>query len=236
MGRGEVHAKIGRDVVTDTDVAVEDHLRQSLTSAFAWPVIGEEGGRQVPDDTPYRLVDPICGTRNFAWGIPLFAINAAMVEDSRVVVSVVGDGSTGDVLVAEAGNGTWRVREDGSNPLSTSASSLIVDFGAWPTIGPEREKAAADVAEAISSDQWDVRCFSTTLSLAHVATGQVASCVLFAAPDPVHIAAGSLLVAEAGGQVTDTAGAPWTLGARSLVCSANEEFHAEIVRLVRSGR
>jgi myo-inositol-1(or 4)-monophosphatase len=159
-----------------------------------------------------------------------------MVEDGRVVVSVVGNGSTGDVLVAEAGNGAWRLREEGSNPLSTSASSLIVDFGAWPTAGPEREKVATDVAEAISSDRWDVRCFSTTLSLAYVATGQVASCVLFAAPDLVHIAAGSLLVAEAGGEVTDIAGEPWTLGARSLVCSANEGFHAEIVHLVRAGR
>jgi myo-inositol-1(or 4)-monophosphatase len=50
---------------------------------------------------PYWVVDPICGTRNVTSGIPLFAINAALVEDGRVAVSVVGDGPTGDVQVLE---------------------------------------------------------------------------------------------------------------------------------------
>ena len=79
LGTGGVHAKVGRDVVTDTDVAIEDHLRRALTSAFEWPVIGEERGGTVPVDSPYWLVDPICGTRNFASAIPLYAVNAAMV-------------------------------------------------------------------------------------------------------------------------------------------------------------
>jgi myo-inositol-1(or 4)-monophosphatase len=233
-GTGDVHAKVGRDVVTDADLAIEDQLRRTLTSEFPWPVIGEERGGQVLDDRPYWLVDPICGTRNFASGIPLFAVNAAMVENGGVAVAVVGDGSTGDILVAENGRGAWRVGEAGATLLSTSATSLIVDFGAWPTSGPERDKAARDVAAAISSDRWDVRGFSTTLSLAYVATGQVASCVLFAAPDVVHIAAGSLLVAEAGGEVTDAAGERWTLRACSLICSANEDIHSEMLELLRT--
>jgi myo-inositol-1(or 4)-monophosphatase len=233
LGTGEVHAKVGRDVVTDTDVAVEDRLRQLLGGASAWPVVGEERGGDVPDATPYWLVDPICGTRNFASGIPLFAVNVAMVEGGRVAVSVVGDGPTGDVLVAEVGGGAWRVREDGPEPLATSTSSLIVDLGAWPKEAPAREHAARHVAEAIRSDRWDVRCFSTTLSLAYVAAGQIAGCALFATPGLVHVAAGSLLVAEAGGPVTDAAGDPWTLDASSLVCAADEHFHEELLRLVR---
>jgi myo-inositol-1(or 4)-monophosphatase len=91
-------------------------------------------------------------------------------------------------------------------------------------------------ATAIASDRWDVRCFSTTLSLALVATGRIAACVLFAAPDVVHIAAGTLLVAEAGGQVTDTSGEPWTLSARSLVCSADERLHQELLKLLDANR
>lgn len=233
LGTGDVHAKIGRDIVTDTDVSIEDHLRQALTSAHSVPVIGEERGGQVPLHAPYWLVDPICGTRNFASGIPLFAINAALVEDGRVAVSVVGDGSNGDVLVAEVGRGAWRVREGESTPLATSAASLIVDFEAWPKVGPERDRAAHVVADAVALDRWDVRCFSTTLAVAHVATGQTTGCVLFAAPDLVHVAAGSLLVVEAGGQVTDAAGERWALGSTSLVCSANKHFHKEVLDLVR---
>jgi myo-inositol-1(or 4)-monophosphatase len=236
-GTGEVHAKVGRDVVTDTDIAVEDHLRELLTGAADWPVIGEERGGSVPEDVPYWLVDPICGTRNFASGIPLFAINVAMVENGRVALSVVGDGSTGDVLVAELGNGAWRVRDDGSVPLSTSTANLVVDFGAWPKAEPDRDKAAREVAEAIRSDRWDVRCFSTTLCLAYVASGQIAACVLFSGPGLVHVAAGALLVSEAGGRVTDFAGEPWTLGASSLVATADERLHEEVLGLVgRAGR
>jgi hypothetical protein len=75
-GTWRVHTKVGRDVVTDTDMVVEDHLRHSLTSALGWPV--------------------------------------------------VGDGSSGGLLVAQAGQGAWRVRSDGVQPLATSDESLIV--------------------------------------------------------------------------------------------------------------
>jgi myo-inositol-1(or 4)-monophosphatase len=235
-GPEEVRTKVGRDVVTDTDFAVEDHLRQSLTGSSGWPVIGEERGGEVPNGVPYWVVDPICGTRNFASGIPLFAINAALVEDGRVTVSVVGDGSTGDVLAAEVGKGAWRVWGGGKAGLTASDSSLMVDFGAWPKSELERRKAARTVARAISLDRWDVRCFATTLSLAQVATGQVAGCVLFAASDLVHIAAGTLLVSEAGGRVTDAGGEAWTLGARSLVCTANKQFHGCVLELLRANR
>jgi myo-inositol-1(or 4)-monophosphatase len=235
LGSGEIHIKVGRDLVTDTDIAVEDHLRSSLTSMGPWPVIGEERGGEVLDNTPYWVVDPICGTANFASRIPLFAVNAALVEGGHVTVSVVGDGSTGEVLAAELGRGAWRVRGHEQVSLMTSDSSSIVDFEAWPKSRRAREGAARIAADAIASDRWDVRCLSTTLSLAYVATGQLAGCVLFAAPDLVHIAAGSLLVTEAGGRVTDLAGNPWSVGARSLVCTANDRLHGEILELIGAG-
>ena len=224
--------KIGRDVVTDTDIAVEDHLRRALTTAFSWPVIGEERGGTVPVDTPYWLVDPICGTRNFASRIPLYAVNAAMVESGRVSVAVVGDGSSGDVCVAEVGRGAWRLGNGEPTVLSTAATALVLDFGANPSAGPGRDRAALAVAEAIRRDRWDVRCLSTTLSLVYVASGQIAGCVLFDAPSSVHTAAGTLLVAEAGGVVTNLEGEPWTIEARSLVCSGDETFHREVLDLL----
>ncbi|MGH8979503.1 MAG: inositol monophosphatase family protein [Acidimicrobiales bacterium] len=236
LGAGDVHAKVGRDVVTDADVAVEDQLRDALGRAAPWPVVGEERGGEVPDAGGYWLVDPICGTRNFASGIPLFAVNTALAEGGRVSISVVGDGATGDVLVAELGRGAWRVRDDATAPvlLATSPSSLVVDFGAWPKAGSERDRAARQVAAIARADRWDVRSFATTLSLAWVAGGRIAACVLFAGPGAVHTAAGSLLVAEAGGRVTDDQGGQWSLGASSLVCAATDRLHAEILELLDS--
>ncbi|MGH8988297.1 MAG: inositol monophosphatase family protein [Acidimicrobiales bacterium] len=233
-GTGAVHPKEGRDVVTDADVAVEDHLRQRLTGVAGWSVVGEERGGDVPQNAPYWIVDPICGTRNFASGIPLFAVNVALVEEGSVAISVVGDGATGDVVVAERGNRAWRVDEAGLGPLSTSSSSLIVDFGAWPRSGPARERGARVLAAAIRADRWDVRCLSTTLALVYVAAGQIAGCVLLASLGLVHVAAGSLLVAEAGGFVTDLAGEPWILDSSSLVASSDERFHEDLLDLVHA--
>jgi len=231
-GTGDVHAKLGRDVVTDTDVAVEDQLRHAIARDVAMPVIGEERGGDVPSDGSYWLVDPICGTRNFASGIPLFAVNAAMVEGGQVAVAVVGDGSGGDVLVAERGKGAWRLRGDATEPLSTSRASMVVDFGAFPAAGPARAVAAESVAAAIRADRWDIRSFATTLGLAYLAAGMLAGYVLFRSPGAVHIAAGSLLVTEAGGYLTDAAGIAWTPDARTLVGGADQDVHRELLALV----
>lgn len=94
-GTGAVHAKHGRDVVTETDIAVEDLIREALSSQFGSPVIGEERGGEIRAAEPYWLVDPICGTRNYESGIPLYAVNVALVEDGDVSAAVVGDGCTG---------------------------------------------------------------------------------------------------------------------------------------------
>lgn len=235
-GTGAVHPKVGRDVVTDSDVAIEDAIRQSLTAASGRPVIGEERGGLVPEGGSHWLVDPVCGTRNFASGIPLYSVNVALVEDSRVTVAVVGDGSRREVLVAEEGQGAWAARDGGRQRLATSDENRTVDFEAWPAAGPALDEAARRLAAAVASDRWNVRSLSTTLSLAYVAAGRLAGCVLFAAPGAVHTAAGVLLVSEAGGVVTDLSGEPWSLGARSLVCAATSRLHDELLTVLREAR
>ena len=155
-GTGVVHVKVARDVVTDTDVVIEDSVRRSLMSSFGWPVIGEERGGDVPDKGSYWLVDPICGTRNFASGIPLFSVNVALVESGEPTVAVVGDGSSGDILVAEAGNSCWSAGSGSLSRLWTSQRSLTVDFEAWPKAGAGRDRAAAQLAAAVGADRWDV--------------------------------------------------------------------------------
>ena len=89
----DITAKGGRDLVTVTDVAVEDAVRRIVADALGFSVIGEERGGEAADGSPYWLVDPICGTRNFASGIPLYCVNLALVEGDEVTIAVVGDPS-----------------------------------------------------------------------------------------------------------------------------------------------
>src|SRR5690606_18780997 len=74
-GADRITSKGGRDLVTATDVAVEDAVRAHLLAAYPeWTVVGEErGGEDQVGNRPYWLVDPICGTLNFAANIPAYA-------------------------------------------------------------------------------------------------------------------------------------------------------------------
>jgi fructose-1,6-bisphosphatase/inositol monophosphatase family enzyme len=170
-GTGEIRFKIERDVVTDADVAIEDLIRATVEDRLGLPVVGEErGGRATPGES-YWLVDPICGTRNFASGIRLFSVNMALVERGEIVVAVVGNGSTGDVHVSERGKGAWTMRHEGPGQLQASADSRIVNFGSVAELsGPERERAALAVASSFRADRWDFRSLGTTLTLAYLAS------------------------------------------------------------------
>lgn len=225
--RGAVHVKRGRDVVTDADVAVEDLIRTRLQAHDdGVAVVGEERGGDA-NGAVYWLVDPICGTRNFASGVPLWCVNIALVEDDQVTLAAVGDPSTGDVLVAERGRGTHVV---GSGPARADAGSRVVVVEDGKSDGARRAMAADCLATLVRRDDWDTRKLSSTLALAYVATGRIAGCALFVAT-AVHSAAGSLVAAEAGATVSDVFGAPWTPASDSILASADPEFTAAVTGL-----
>ena len=149
VGASDVTSKGGRDIVTATDVAVEDLVRGVLGESSDRPVIGEERGGEAPTDgSAYWLVDPICGTRNFASGIPLYCVNLALVEGDEIVAAVVADPSTGEIDVAERGRGAWAMA-DPARRLRASADSHIVSFGEdHRADGGRRARSARFIADA----------------------------------------------------------------------------------------
>ena len=234
VGADEIASKGGRDLVTATDVAVEDAVRDMLSGAVGFPVIGEEGGGEPSaDGAPYWLVDPICGTRNFASGHPLYCVNLALVEGDRITLAVVGDPSTGEIHVAERGGGAWALKGGSRRRLATSGASRTVIIEVGRATGAGRQHAARFVAGAILADRWDLRALGTTLSLSYVAAGRVAAYVLFSI-SAVHAGAGSLLVTEAGGVLSDIDGRPWTIQSDSIVASADPSLHRELLELGRA--
>lgn len=234
VAREEITIKEGRDLVTGADVAVEDVVRGVVGDTLGFPVIGEErGGRAAADGSPYWLVDPICGTRNFASGIPLYCVNLALVEGDEISVAVVGDPSTGEIDVAERRRGAWRLDDGGRHRLSTSDESRIIVIEDGKSKGGRREQAAQFTSAAIRADRWDFRSLGTTLASPYLAAGRIAAYVVFWV-SAIHAGAGTLLVTEAGGAVSDIAGRPWTIRSDSLVGSANRRLHEELLELARS--
>jgi myo-inositol-1(or 4)-monophosphatase len=243
-GHSRITAKGGRDLVTATDLAVEDAVRRFVSDALGTSVVGEERGGEAPaDGAPYWLVDPVCGTRNFASGTPLFCVNLALVERGQIAIAAVGDPSTHEILVAERGGGAWALAQPAMaerapggatwRVLDTSAESRTIVIEDGKAAGARREHAARFIAGALRADRWDFRSLGTTLSLAYVATGRVSAyAVCFASA--IHTAAGSLLVTQAGGALSDLEGRPWTLESDSLLAAATPALHRELLDLARA--
>jgi myo-inositol-1(or 4)-monophosphatase len=98
VGANHVSVKEGRDVVTASDFAVEELVRSLLLDSLGQPVVGEEQrGARPSDRSGYWLVDPICGTRNYASGMSLYCVNLAFVQGDEVIAAVVADPSTSEI-------------------------------------------------------------------------------------------------------------------------------------------
>jgi myo-inositol-1(or 4)-monophosphatase len=236
-GASTAHAKEGRDVVTATDIAVEDLMRAELEAAFPYPVAGEERGGEVPTDgSPYWLIDPICGTRNYASGSPMYCVNLALIEDgAAVTVAAAGDASRGEVVYAERGSGAWSLKDGANTSLNVSEESRTIVVEEGKSSGEPRAHAARFMAQVVRADRWDFRSLGSTVAMAYLAAGRVAAYVVFHVTD-VHAAAGSLLVAEAGGVLTDLDGEPWSLRSQSLLFAATPALHDALLRLARETR
>ena len=238
-GSDQITSKGGRDLVTAADVAAEDAIRRKLLQCYPeYPVVGEERGGEPPaGGGPYWLVDPICGTRLFASGIPLYAINVTLVEGGQAVASAVGDGSNGKIYVTERGMGAWAVTDDGRVPIRATDSEPILWVATGSTkSGDWKYCEAGFVGAALLADRWVVWMVGTTLALAYVAAGRIAAYMQFIGSGPLHTAAGCLLASEAGATVTDLAGEPMTLASGALLAAATPELHRDLLELVDESR
>lgn len=235
----DIRSKGGLDLVTGTDIAAQAAIRSVLTERHPeYRFIGEEGERPEVSatDDRYWLVDPLCGTRNFASRLPLYCTNVALVERGEVVLGVVGDGADGSVLFAERGRGAFAIRGDANEQLHCGADSATVLLEPIGSSHSGGDGAADAMRNAVQRAHWFVRTLGTTLGLAYLASGAVAGVRYFSSlreqADPVHVAAGSLLAKESGAFVTDGAGNPWKpFTSRGLVAAATAALHNELLTL-----
>jgi len=231
-GADDVHAKGEHDLVTGTDLLSQAAIKRVLEEhepSIAF--VGEEGEAVTPHSDRYWLVDPVCGTGNFAAGLPFYAVNVALVEGGRVTLGVVGDGVTGEVYVAERGQGAWLLTESGADRLRVDPHARIVSVDE-NLAGPGRlARFGVEFALRVLAEQrLQVRMLATTLCLAYVARGSMGGAVYVCGELPVHFAAGLLLAEEAGALVTDENGGPWQVFGPVYVVAANEEVGVELRR------
>jgi myo-inositol-1(or 4)-monophosphatase len=214
------------DPVTSLDVAAERAIREVLvTRAPGSSVLGEEGGVIGGPSGIGWVVDPIDGTVNLTYGLPVMSVSVAATVDDAVVAGAVVDILGGDVFSAARGRGAWR---EGS-PIEPSAAIELAAalIGTGFSYAPEGRAAEAAYLSRVLPAARDVRCFgSAALNLCWVGCGRLDG---FYQRNMQYwdFAAGELIAAEAGAAIVR----PSPNNGQLLVASG-PGIHAELVRAV----
>lgn len=225
-------ADAGVDFTTEADVDTERAVRAVLAKLRPGDAIfGEELGAS-GDSGRRWLVDPICGTLNFAAGVPLFAVNVALVVDGATAAAAVVDPAAGQAFGTD-GVTAWQRVDDADLPIAPTSSSRLVTVNLESSY-PGQVGSRLMTDETIRS-QFSPRCLSTTLALAWVATGQQAGYITGGdLRGSVHWTAGIALCLAAGAVVTNLAGEELHTGSHGLVAAADEDTHAYLLAALRN--
>ncbi|WP_199622386.1 inositol monophosphatase family protein [Paenibacillus alkalitolerans] len=227
------------DLVTEVDKGAEKLIRNLIQTYFpTHSILGEEGAdpgaegaakalQAVKDDEYVWIVDPIDGTTNFIHGFPFYSVSIALAYRGEVIVGVIYDPSRDELFVAEKGKGAYvrgkRVTVSGEERL---ADSLLAT--GFPTERQAMLPLNMNQLSAIIPGARNVRAGgSAALHLAYVAAGRLTGFWEMNL-NAWDIAAGMLLVQEAGGRVTDLSGKPYNLAVRN-VAATNGLIHDELI-------
>ena len=188
------------DVVTETDLRAESVIRRLLAEATPEAgVLGEESATTGPGERLQWIIDPLDGTVNFTYGIPVFAVSIAAAFDGEVVAGAVIDVARDELFSAHLGGGARRDGTSISVSGCTSLPSALVATG-FSYQAPERGLQGR-VAARIVARARDLRCFgSAALELCWVACSRVDA--YFQRQTEIwDRAAGALIAAEAGAKI-----------------------------------
>jgi myo-inositol-1(or 4)-monophosphatase len=221
------------DIVTAVDLEVERMFHTLVAERFPdHGVLGEETAERAPaPGAAYRwLFDPIDGTVNYAHGLPFFCASLALEANGRIDVAAVFDPSRGELFTAERGRGAWL----NGAPIRTSSTDRIGDAAlgtGFPHGALARQPAMEEVlAECAVRARAVRRLGSAALDLCYVANGRM-DAFWDRNLKAWDVAAGALIVQEAGGTVTALDGGPFSPEAGELLAS-NGRLHADLLRLI----
>lgn len=224
------------DIVTDVDFESERYVVDRIRSAFPdHAIYSEEAGALGESPEGYLwLIDPIDGTRNFATGIPFFCVSIALAKDGVAQYGAVYDPIHDELFFAERGEGATLNGVTIQVSSEKSLADAIVSVS-WTRKDSERKTFVNYIDRMAHETSYFRRFGSAALISAYVACGR-ADLYLQGQTNPYDIAAGAILVEEAGGVVTDFAGNPLDLRKpKTDILAANPELHRMILGEVIRG-
>jgi myo-inositol-1(or 4)-monophosphatase len=220
-----VQSKGWRDIVTDADVAAQQSIVEVL-SAYTpdFALLSEEGrpGVALTAPGPVWIIDPLDGTTNYARQLPSFSVAIALMQHGAIELGVIHDPMRRETFFAGRGQGAFVQNEEGApQPMHVSDLAGLEDalVGVDWARDPELRARTLEGAARVSSACRTLRALgSAALGLAYVASARLDG-YFHLSLQPWDVAAGALLVSEAGGTITALDGAVWQPGAGQAVAS-----------------
>jgi myo-inositol-1(or 4)-monophosphatase len=232
----QVSRKGPGDFVSAADRKAEGILREALQKARPdYGLVMEESGVVEGTDKSHRWhIDPLDGTTNFLHGLPQFCISVGLERDRQIVAGVIYNPALDELFIAERGKGAYlnnrRIRVAARRDL---ADALIIC--GLPGLGRPNHPAFVKEVSAVMGAVGGMRRFgSAALDLAFVACGR-ADAYWERNLNSWDVAAGLILVREAGGFVSEADGGDDPIGAGSVACG-NEIMHRELLKLLREAK
>ncbi|MEM1352095.1 MAG: inositol monophosphatase family protein [Pseudomonadota bacterium] len=229
----QVSMKGAGDFVSRADIAAEKILEEELRGArptYGW--LAEESDEEKGQDPTRRwIVDPLDGTTNFLHGLPHWAVSVALEHKGQIVAGVVFDPAKDELFFAEKGAGAWmndsRLRVSGRTRMIESLFATGLPFGGRADLPDTLQELARILPCAAGVRRWG----AAALDLAYVAAGRYDG-FWERRLHPWDIAAGLVLVREAGGLIGPLDPGRDILEDGNLVC-ANEALFEPLTKLAR---
>lgn len=229
----QVSLKGPANFVTAADRRAEQILREELCAARAgYGFLGEEGGGVEGSDKTHRwVVDPLDGTTNFVHSIPHFAISIALEREGTVVAGLIYNPANDDLFTAERGKGAFLNDQRLRVAARRRLADAVIACG-LPHLGRGDLALGAREVAAVQPRVAGLRRFgAAALDLAWVAAGRL-DAYWERNMSPWDIAAGLIMVREAGGFVTGLDGREATTATADVI-AGNEHIHGELLKVLK---
>lgn len=230
-----VESKEGKqNLVTEYDKLSEKYIIEAISQKFpSHNFLAEESGNSGDSSSPITwVIDPLDGTVNFAYGIPFFSVSIAAMQNEDVLVGVVYNPLLHELFFAEKGKGAYLNGKKISVSTKSDLEQSLVATGFPYNVDSNPENCIGHVAKFLEKGIPIRRLGSAALDLSYVACGRF-DAFWEVSLQPWDIAAGRLLVQEAGGKVSHYDGKIRKTTSSGNVLATNTKLHSSMTQLLQ---